>query len=642
MAPGPLLAAKPAVWIEVRSPNFIVITNGSEKQARKVAYQFETFRSVLRTFFNVKGPATDPPMTIIAAKDEESLKPLEPVVDLAKGSAHLAGLFLDGPEKKYILLRLDVSVDEEASEPFETIYHEYVHYFTRRIIPNLPLWLSEGLAEFYGNTRLEGNYAVVGTASSTNFAILQHSPILPLSTLYAVDASSPYYHEENKASLFYAESWALTHYLMEMDWRDKTNRIQQFVILLAKNTPPDEASKRIFGDPKSLESALNAYIYKFAILAAHVNITDKIDEHTFALEPLSEAESLAARGDLLVRVNRLDDAQKMLAQAISIDPKLAASYESMGFLYSRQKKFEEANKWFSQAVSLNSQSAIANFLYATNLFKTGLDNDAAAQAETCLRTAIHTDPGFAPAYDALAYLLLTHQRADEARLFALDAVAMEPGNVYYRLTMVSVLEHLNLFDDAVRVSTLALNMARSVPERSRAEYVLDHARRMQGNYASYQDASRGIARKQEAGSFEGPEVVSSDHPGTTLGPGQDDDPGPPQLRHRDVYTLQAENKPAAPLERPELLPQSEAVEGTITEVTCVGTKTLELTLASKADNRQLYSDNCLDVAFNAMNYQPKDMMNPCTDLKGLHARIIYHPAKGIPDQGQIVEVQLSR
>jgi tetratricopeptide (TPR) repeat protein len=639
MAPGSLLAAKPAVWVEVRSPDFIVITNGSEKQARKVAYQFESFRSVLRTFFNVKGSATDPPMTIIAAKDEESLKPLEPVVDLAKGSAHLAGLFLDGPDKKYILLRLDVSVDEEASEPFETIYHEYVHYFTRRIIPNLPLWLSEGLAEFYGNTRLEGNYAVVGTASSTNVAILQGSPILPLSTLYAVDASSPYYHEENKASVFYAESWALTHYLMEMDWREKTDRIQQFAMLLAKNTPPDEASTRIFGDPKSLEVALDAYLHKFAILAAHVNITDKIDEHTFTLEPLSEAQSLAARGDLLVRVNRLDDAQKMLAQAISVDPKLAASYESMGFLYSQQNKFEEANKWFSQAVSLNSQSAFANFLYATNLFKTGLDHDTAAKAETCLRTAIHTDPSFAPAYDALAYLLLTHQRADEARVLALDAVAMEPGNVYYRLTMVSVLEQLNLFDDAVRVSTLALNMARSESERSQAEYVVEQARRMQEDYASYHDGSGGIAGRRQIGSLEGPEVVSSDHPATAAEPGRNNDPGPPQLRHRDVFILL---NPAAAPKRPELLPQSESAEGTITQVTCIGTKTLELILSSKAGHRQLYSDDYLDVAFNAMNYQPKDMMNPCTDLQGLQARIIYHPAKGTPDQGQIVEVQLSR
>ena len=35
--------------------------------------------------------------------------------------------------------------------------------------------------------------------------------------LFAVDAQSPYYHEENKGSIFYAESWALTHYLFTKD-----------------------------------------------------------------------------------------------------------------------------------------------------------------------------------------------------------------------------------------------------------------------------------------------------------------------------------------------------------------------------------------------------------------------------------------
>jgi hypothetical protein len=48
---------------------------------------------------------------------------------------------------------------------------------------------------------------------------LRQTQLLPLSALFAVDASSANYHENNKASIFYAESWLLTHYLMTRDWR---------------------------------------------------------------------------------------------------------------------------------------------------------------------------------------------------------------------------------------------------------------------------------------------------------------------------------------------------------------------------------------------------------------------------------------
>ena len=210
IAPTPALCAeKTQAWSRLRSPNFIVVTNASEKQARRVAYQFELIRAVLREFFGLRGAATDPPVIIIAAKDLASFKPFLPEGYESKGSAQLAGLYVGGPEKNYVALRLDVSLDREAIEPFEPVYHEYVHYLTRRSIAQLPLWLTEGLAEFYGNIRLDGKYVLVGAPSNSNLMVLRQSQLLPLGTLFAVNASSPYYHENNKVSIFYAESWAL-------------------------------------------------------------------------------------------------------------------------------------------------------------------------------------------------------------------------------------------------------------------------------------------------------------------------------------------------------------------------------------------------------------------------------------------------
>ena len=44
--------------------------------------------------------------------------------------------------------------------------------------------------------------------------VLQTAALIPIETLISVDQKSPYYHDEDKVGLFYAEAWALTHFLI--------------------------------------------------------------------------------------------------------------------------------------------------------------------------------------------------------------------------------------------------------------------------------------------------------------------------------------------------------------------------------------------------------------------------------------------
>jgi hypothetical protein len=266
-------AARTETWTEVRSPNFLVLTDSSEKQGRNVALQFELIRAVFRQFFNIPGAAKDPVVTIIAIKDEDGLKRLMPGFWASKGllsseSSLPAGLYLAGPEKDHIALRLDEITDQEAREalgrraddPFENVHHGYVHFLAGRLLSQLPLWLVEGSAEFFGSTEVKGRKISVGAPSRTNLEVLQGTKLLPLGTLFAVDASSPYYHEENRNSIFYAQSWLLTHYLITRDWREGTHRVTDFLALLGQSVEPEEAARRTIGDPLRLQKELKRYL----------------------------------------------------------------------------------------------------------------------------------------------------------------------------------------------------------------------------------------------------------------------------------------------------------------------------------------------------------------------------------------------
>ncbi len=259
--------AGPDQWIEVRSAHFTVITDAGEKQGRHVADQFERMRWVFQTLYPKANVDPAEPIVVIAAKNQSVFQTMEPAAYLAKGQLKLGGYYSHTEEKNYILLRLDA----EYEHPFATVYHEYTHLQFMGAAAWMPLWLNEGLAEFMQNTEIRDKDVLLGEPSADDILYLRHTNLIPLSVLFKVDHSSPYYHEEQKGSVFYSESWALTHYLMVMDFDNHLHRIGDYMALMAQNMDSLTAAEKAFGDLKELEKALEGYIqmgdYKHFILS---------------------------------------------------------------------------------------------------------------------------------------------------------------------------------------------------------------------------------------------------------------------------------------------------------------------------------------------------------------------------------------
>jgi len=299
----PLLAAavgaardKPENWLEVRSPHFTVVTNANEKAGRRIADQFERMRSVFQVMFPHLSIETGSPIIVLAIKDEKDFRALEPQTYLAKGQLKLGGLFLRAPDKNYVLMRLDA----EGEHPYAVVYHEYTHLLLGKSAEWLPLWLNEGLAEFYENTDIHEKDVALGQPSPGNLELSRENRLLPLATLFTVDTSSPYYHEQNKGSIFYAESWALTHYFHVKDHQQKTFRLTAYAELLAKKVDPVTAATRAFGDLKQLQSDLEGYIRQGTFSYFKLSTSTELDDTTFKARALTGAQADAVRADFLL------------------------------------------------------------------------------------------------------------------------------------------------------------------------------------------------------------------------------------------------------------------------------------------------------------------------------------------------------
>ena len=409
--------ASPDQWLEAKSEHFRLVTNAGDKEARHILDQFERMRWMFKTLFPNWNVDPVEPIVVVGAKNGKTFQALEPAAYLAAGQLKLGGLFLRSYDKSYVLLRLDA----ESNHPFASVYHEYTHVQFSAGSEWMPLWLNEGFAEFIQNTDIRNKDVWLGEPSNDDILYLRQNRLIPLPVLLKVDKNSPYYHEEQKGSVFYSESWALTHMLEVTDKETGVDRISEYLRLVSQHVDSVEAATKAFGDLKKLQEALEFYIragnYKQFILSS---AAAKIDESTFTIRPMSETEADAIRGDLLVGVNRADEARVLLESVLKADPDNARAHEAMGALEFRAGNRDAAQKWYADAVKLNSDNYFAYFNLVNLSMSEGKGWDDPS-IESNLRTAVKLNPRFYPASEFLATLLSSQDREADAIAVMQDA-----------------------------------------------------------------------------------------------------------------------------------------------------------------------------------------------------------------------------
>jgi len=593
-------------WIEVRSPHFIVATNSNEKQARRIADQFERMRSVFHVLFPKLQIDPGAPIIILAVNGEKDFRALEPEVYLAKGQLKLAGLFLRTEDKNYVLMRLDA----EGEHPYSVIYHEYTHLILARSAEFLPLWLNEGLAEFFQNTEIHEKDISIGP-SFQNIQLLRRQPLLPLPALFTIDHNSPYYHEENKGSIFYAESWAFVHYLFAQNQRSP---LGDYVDFLAKKTDPATAASMAFGDANKLEENLARYVHQDAFRNFGMKTVTEVDDLQFRAQLLAPAQADALRADFLTCNQRTKDARSLLTQVLREDPNNVSAHETMGYLEFRGGHLDEAKKWYAQAVQLDSQSYLAHYYYAAICMQEKMPSEEEAQVENSLRRSIKLNPSFAPSFDRLAVFLGSrHRELEEAHMMGLTAVSLDPSNVGYRMNVANVLMGLDRAKDAVMVLQAAAKLAKTPQESQWVDNALMHAQEVAAERERIETEQRLMNTQPAAGAA------------TTVSAGTEDEKGRPRLLRREFVA----NGPRR------------FVTGLIQDVRC-DSQTMDLGVKTASRIISLHSDNYYKISFSALGFQPSSDLKPCSDLEGRPAKVEYQESADKSVTARVVAVELHK
>jgi Tfp pilus assembly protein PilF len=461
-----LLGALPSVlnskdvWVEVRSPNFTVISNAGEKEARKVADQFEQFREVFHTTFPKLRVDLGKPLIIFAVKSEDSLKTLIPAYWEQKGRMHPQGIYVPGEERHFVALQTDV----QTENPYQIVYHEYTHAIMNLNFRGLPVWLNEGLAEFYANSVIRDKDLEVGKASPYHLQTLQQEPLIPIGALLTAKENSPFYNEANHASMFYAESWAIVHYLMLDPEARKRQLLKTFMADCDADGNSVDAAQKTFGDLKQFGAAMQSYARQHSFYVMKISTAIHGDPKSYASRPLPEAELEAQRALFYTHTERPKEALAAVDDALKADPKLPLAYEARGFLSYAQGESAQAKTDFVRAIELQTTDYFPYYFAAEAELRNGPPSQEQQPKVTAyLEKAIEMNPQFAPAYAALASVYSANPETREKAFEpGRKAAQLEPGNLFYATNYGYVLANAGKTADA-KVLAVRIQQAAKTP-----------------------------------------------------------------------------------------------------------------------------------------------------------------------------------
>lgn len=433
-------------WVEVRSPNFSVITDAGEKKGRDVALHFEQMRSVFGTLVaraNVNLPI---PLQIVAFRSTKEMRQVAPIFN--GKPTEVDGLFQGGEDRSFIML--DVSVES----PWSVVFHEYAH---RLMDGNLTFrtdpWFEEGFAEYFSSIEVDSREARVGKIPDQTYLILQQMGMMKVADLFRVQQNTKTYNETGeRRTTFYAESSLVVHYLYDNLLLPKLAVYWDTLQLQKK--PVEQAIQIAFGMTaeqfdRTLRSYLSTARYRYYPIPTPAGIVAS----QFTVAPVSVADARATLADIHAhspdyRTKALEEFKEVL----KLDPENALAMRGVGFAYLQQGDFEHAADYLRRAAQRDTKDPRVHFYYAMLLSRQGLaDGAGSAEIKKELETSIALDPKLADAYSLLSMAQASSGEPAKAMTTMKKAVELSPRNENYWFNLANMYMMNHKVDEGIAI-----------------------------------------------------------------------------------------------------------------------------------------------------------------------------------------------
>jgi len=225
--------------------HYRVLTDISQVRGRDYADQLETIREFYAEVFGVEGQVRAQRATVLIFDTEEGF---QAYADLTTDDRveSLLGYYLPRYDQ---LLLYEGRDDASGDATRRVLYHEAFHQFIYPLIPDLPYWVNEGLADYFSATRIE-NGAVIARGGPLparlrdlrRYVQERGRPLSPSGLMR--ETPSEFY--SGPVAVKYAQAWAMVHFFLHGEGDDYRTRFQRYLGALREGETPTDAYEAAF------------------------------------------------------------------------------------------------------------------------------------------------------------------------------------------------------------------------------------------------------------------------------------------------------------------------------------------------------------------------------------------------------------
>lgn len=342
-------------WRHFRSPSFELYSRNREGESRELLHNLELLRALFLDTFKL----TEKRRLEVTIYYFRSANDFRSYVNEVYGTKHgFAGLYVSGVDRAVIML----SPGEDAASARQLIFHEYVHHLFRVSEQVPPSWFNEGMAELFSTVTPKSGKMELGHPVVGRLWQLKQGKLMPLEQLFAVDQSSPILRQGEHTGLFYAESWAMMHYLYFGNSKIPDAQRNAFLKLALVNRFKDGGDMRkhfrgIFGmDYPEMQERLEGYVSGGSYSWRKIPMPEIPPAAGYATRPVPRREMGLRLAELALRVSRSARAKLALLQAKEQDPRETRALEALGSDALRDENQQGARERWTEAVERGTRN----------------------------------------------------------------------------------------------------------------------------------------------------------------------------------------------------------------------------------------------------------------------------------------------
>lgn len=355
---GAALFASPveAAWQKASTKHFVIYADMPAEELRDYATKLEKFDAAARIVRSMPDPEPGDGnrVHVYVVPSLLDVNRTLGAADAGVGGYYMGlvtGPIIITPKKARQVL------DYRKLPPETVFFHEYTHHLMlQNTNKPMPMWLTEGFAEFLANPIFNDDGSVsLGTPATHRAGTLIKGRWAPMADLLSGNMITLGYAGFSHQN--YAQGWLLNHYLAFEPSR--RGQIDAYVKRIEKGENALDAARAVFGDLGQLEGQLRAWLRQERLPSLRIDAS-KLNVPPVKVEPMSAAASDIMMQRIYSFTNygasskkRVLDHVRGVAARASGDPYVVRTLAKVEY---DNRNFAEAEKAADLALKLDPQA----------------------------------------------------------------------------------------------------------------------------------------------------------------------------------------------------------------------------------------------------------------------------------------------